>query len=206
MVRKLFALLLLFDFSKAFDSVSPSQLLIKLKGMGFSRMSLLWIKSYLQDRQLQVASKKSSFDLVTTNLGVPQGSVLGPMLFCLYKNDLKLHLTEGVFYLLNADDLQVYVQIFLEKVSFGIEMLSMVSKNISNWAENIMLRLNQKKTKAIFYGMSPFVNRLNLLDLEIEVGDNIMIPIEKEVKSIGVILDNKLLWYTQITAITKKVN
>ena len=167
MARKVVTLLLQFDFSKAFDSISPSQLLIKLRDMGFSRMALIWIKSYLQGTQLQVASKTSSSDLLTNNLWIPQGSVLGPLLFCLYINDLKSHLPDRVFYLLYADDLQVYVQVPPEKVSSDIEVFSQIAEKFSRWAENIMLRLNQKKTKTIFFGTSTYVNRFNLLNLEI---------------------------------------
>ena len=83
--KKKVTLLLLFDFSKVFDTVSPSKLLRKLRQLGFSRSALLWIKSYLQGRsQMVIINENSNSDLLETNLGVPQGSVMGPLLFCTY--------------------------------------------------------------------------------------------------------------------------
>ena len=81
--RKKITLLLHFDFSRVFDTILPTKLQSKLQILGFSRMALLWVKSYMESHVQMVISKGSNSDWVA-NLGVPQGSVLGPLLLSLY--------------------------------------------------------------------------------------------------------------------------
>ena len=118
--NKLATLLLQFDFSKAFDNVSSSKLLQKLKLIGFSKSSLTCFWSYLSARSMHVSSKISISSFRETNIGVPQGSVLGPLLFFIYINDLKDHLNEHTFRMLKADDLHIYVQTQVHLIEQGL--------------------------------------------------------------------------------------
>ena len=143
-------LLLQFDFSKAFDNASPSKLLKKLKDAGFSKWSLNWFWSYLSGRSLRVSTKSSTSSFIDVNIGVPQGSVLGPLLFCIYMNDLKDHLLDNrIFRLLYADDLQIYMRIPSSEIANGISYLLQSDKIVAQWAETNCLSLNTKKTQAI---------------------------------------------------------
>ena len=207
--KKKVTLLLLFDFSKAFDTVSPSKLLRKLRQLGFSRSALLWIKSYLQGRsQMVITNENGNSDWLETNLGVPQGSVLGPLLFCLYVNDLRDildgHTVNHIFY---ADDLQIYLHTTKDKILEGISRLSHAAQMVSEWAGNSGLRLNAGKTQAIVFGSKKNVNDINSLGLPgIGMQNGVLIPFSSEVVSLGVTLDSKLTWKPQVDQVTKKVN
>jgi hypothetical protein len=94
--------LLYLDFAKAFDSVSHSKLLFKLKSFGNSGQLLNWFVDYLHDRKQRVVIEGVSSSSLNVESGAPQGSVIGPLLFILYVNDLRLHF--AVF----ADDSKCY--------------------------------------------------------------------------------------------------
>ena len=207
MSKRLITILLQFDFSKAFDTVSSIKLLKKLRGMGFSKSALIWLKSYLEDRQLKVISKLSSSEPRDINLGVPQGSVLGPLLFCLYINDLQDHLGSNVFHLFYADDLQIYIQVPPECILEGIKKLSLVANGVSRWAKMVSLHLNPDKTRAIYFGTGHFVDQINELNLPgVDMGEGVIVPFVQEIKSLGVILDSKLSWEPHVVSVGKKVN
>ena len=97
------------DLSKAYDSISHTMVLNKLSKMGFSEESLLWIKSYLQDRKQIIQFKKFSSTEETVMAGIPQGSIIGPILFLCFTNDLAetFKTCKMVAY---ADDTQLIVE------------------------------------------------------------------------------------------------
>ena len=105
-------------------------MLSKLRHLGFSRMALLWIKSYLPDRtQIVISKNNGNSEWLETNLGVPQGSVLGPLLFSLYVNDLQNALdVQTVRHIFYADDLQIYTDTTVDKVSEGIARLTRAAR------------------------------------------------------------------------------
>ena len=108
--RRHVTLLLLFDFSKAFDSVCHVRLLKKLLDYGLFILAIRWIASYLTDREQAVDGAGNFSIYLNLNTGVPQGSVLGPLLFSIYVNNISLCLDHDISHLMYADDLRVYIR------------------------------------------------------------------------------------------------
>ena len=102
------SLLLLIDFSKAFDMVEHNILLDKLQHYGIRGTALKWFHSYLSDRTQFVTIDGHDSDAKSIKYGVPQGSILGPLLFIIYINDLP-HISELAKYILYADDANIII-------------------------------------------------------------------------------------------------
>ena len=102
------------DFSKAFDSVVHSKLVAKLACYGIDRVLLSWLGSFLSNRFQYVKADKSYSSILPVISGVPQGSVLGPLLFILYVNDICTLSQAGVTIKLFADDTQLYTVLVIK--------------------------------------------------------------------------------------------
>ena len=97
------------DLKKAFDTVNHAILLQKLKHYGIRNKALAWFKSYLTNRKQYVSLNGCDSDIKDINCGVPQGSVLGPILFLLYINDLP-NISKKLKFFLFADDTNIYYE------------------------------------------------------------------------------------------------
>ncbi|XP_015122714.1 uncharacterized protein LOC107045093 [Diachasma alloeum] len=205
--RRQLTMLLLFDVSKAFDSVCHVLLLRKLLGYGFSASSVRWLTSYLgghSQATLGGASGCSSF--CHLNRGVPQGSVLGSLLFLLFINDVGVNLGPGVRHLIYADDLQIYLTFPCEELEDAIRRMSNAANRVTELANANWLKLDVAKTKAIIFGSNVFVNYVySLPDLSVNVG-GYAIPFDTSVRSLGVVLDNKLSWKGHVAYVTQRVH
>ena len=96
------------DLSKAFDTINYDILLDKLSYYGISGRALKLLKSYLLDRKQFVVYNNCNSNLVDVTTGVPQGSILGPLLFSIFTNDL-IHVTEKLKFIMYADDTTIFL-------------------------------------------------------------------------------------------------
>ena len=202
--RQRLTALLLFDFSKAFDTVCHRTLLSKLHDLGLSHPALRWISSYLTGRMHAVRDPNGSTSrFLVVNKGVPQGSVLGPLLFLIYIGDVAKGLDRDVKYLVYADDLQIYLQCSPNDLPATLQRLSDSAAVVADWATANHLKLNLDKTKAIAFSSHFYAG--SLVNKTVQVCGR-PIPLETSVRNLGVILDSRLNWSEQVKSICKKAN
>ena len=137
------------DFSKAFDTVAFEKVLSKLHLMGFSRSSLQWIASFLMDRKQFVQVDDRSSAQISTTYGVPQGSILRPVLFNLYVNDLSSALSSEVVCHQYADDTTMYTHFRPSDLEVGQLVIQDALNKLSDWSFECSLAVNPKKTKVM---------------------------------------------------------
>jgi len=138
------------DLKKAFDCCDHSILLSKLEKYGIRDSELLWFKSYLSDRRQFVSINDKTSLLTTVLLGVPQGSILGPLLFLLYINDLPL--ASELFSLLFADDTTLLAS--SDSVESLNNFVNVEFKKVCDFFRINKLMLHPDKTKILFFSKS----------------------------------------------------
>jgi len=192
------------DFKRAFETIDRKKLIVKLRKYGFGEESLSLVDSFLHDRKQYVYVNNSKSSELEINIGVPQGSVLGPLLFILYINDLPLQM-RSVLINIFADDTLMSASAKTYKEAAAI--LNDDLKIVSIWLRVNKVKLNISKTKCLVVTMSK--NKLNKLSTEMKtvpiVIDNEPIEFVEMFKYLGVIIDNHLRFEEHVTYVIKKV-
>lgn len=196
---------LFLDLSKAFDCLNHDILLEKLYKYGVRGVALSWLKSYLTDRSQRVVLRDGSSEAYSsrmyTSLGVPQGSVLGPLLFVIFVNDLPIVLNNTQNTMISyADDNNVLIR--------GKSIPSIMTRGdeqfcqIDMWYSNNSLTLNTDKTQCIFFrtthNKSDFPDKISL--------KNTQITTTNCTKLLGIYIDSCLKWNYQIENTSSKLS
>ena len=180
------------DFRKAFDTVSHTKLLSVLENKGIRGDPLRWIKDFLAFRTQTVVINNCRSLKRSVTSGVPQGSVLGPLLFILYINDLILASNRSSVYVF-ADDSKIFLS--MSKDNLDDDSLQADLNRISLWAESRQLTLSVPKCKILtINGANNYPFTLQGVQLE-----NV-----HEAKDLGILIDSKLHFDSQCIQIVKK--
>ena len=190
------------DFRKAFDLVSHKHLLYKMSKYGISGQVLEWVKAFLKDRSQRVVIRGSASEACSVTSGVPQGSVLGPVLFLIFINDLPLEVLSPLS--LFADDSKIFTRIVTSKRNTkwtGFDGASALQRDLTRvqaWAKKWKMEFNVGKCKVMHIGRR---NPKNVYGM----GGSVLETTSAE-RDLGVMIDDRLDLGSHIKSIVAKAN
>ena len=193
------SVLLLLDLSAAFDTINHSILLDRLqRWVGITGVALDWFSSYLSGRSVAVALNNYSSASAPLTCGVPQGSILGPVLFSLYMLPLGtlINSFEGISYHCYADDTQLYLSFEHNNLSKLTVMQDCLAA-IKNWMSHNFLQLNADKTEILIIGPEIISN-----EIQQSLGP-LANNVKQNAKNLGVFFDKKMNLEFHIKKITQ---
>lgn len=178
-------------------------LLAKLEILGFQNKTCDWILSYLSGRSQQVQTENESSSWSPIINGVPQGSILGPLLFTILITDMRVTIWNGS-YITYADDTNLYWESTVDTINDTLITAGEVLSKVSKYCADNCLRLNEGKCKYMFIGTRPGINKLNtvnLIDLKIN-----NVPMERltDAKVLGLNINEVLSWRKQVNLCISK--
>ena len=199
--NKTFSIGVFIDLAKAFDTVNHAILISKLSNYGVRGLPLSLLKNYLSNRMQFVSIKDAQSSTLPIECGVPQGSILGPLLFLIYIDDI-ISSSKLLKFVLFADDTNVFMSSpnFLSLVqSFNTELAL-----LSDWFKANKLSLNLLKTTYLIFGNRKVHNRSN--PSVCIMLDGVIINPVTSTKFLGVLIDSQLSWKPHINKLILKLN
>ena len=187
------------DLSKCFDSINHTILLHKLTKYGVVGDAHNWFKNYLHNRSQYVCLNGTKSEESQIKIGVPQGSVLGPILFLLYVNDLSHEIKHSACNFYADDSMLYYSDCDHEVVN---EKLQNDLQHVIKWLDKNRLCLNSKKS-----GVMSIKSGRNLLSRDLDIFlNNDKLDVNDHVKYLGVNIDNELAWSKHVNATYDKLS
>ena len=193
----------LLDLSAAFDTIDHSILIERLSSwFGLNGTVLSWIQSYLSPRSFKVKINGTESPVSQLFYGVPQGSVLGPLLFNLYTTPLSSVISQSTInHHLYADDTQLFNSFSPTNFPADIILFQDTLSNVSDWMSSNMLSLNHSKTQFLIIGLPKQLEKLS--DPLLKMSSGLAISPVSSARNLGVIFDSSLSMSEHISAISK---
>lgn len=193
--------LVLLDFSKAFDTVDHDLLCAKLQYYGIEKKALMFFQSYLSNRYQMVRTNLGISQPEPIPSGVPQGSILGPLLFLVYTFDLYTKV-ENCNIQSYADDTQVYLKFDPTKYHIAADKINKDLANISQYCREHKLKLNSNKTVTMLFCSRSHYEYLKM-NLRLKIDDQ-QLSFESHAKNLGIIFDEKFRYIEHVNNLLRK--
>ena len=193
----------LLDISKCFDSINHEILLKKPEMYGITGNELDWFSNYLKNRKQMVFFQQDSSDFQEVYNWVPQGSVLGPLLFLLFINDVSNCTTEGCALNMYADDVIIYTS---AETSDELQMkLQLCVDNVHQWYNMNRLTVNKNKSAVMVIGSKAQLQSLNLDQFLVNLDSN-KIEFVNKAKYLALLVKDDLSWDDHVLQLCKTMN
>lgn len=185
------------DFKRAFETIDRTTLLEKLKNIGMGQTAVKWIEDYLRNRRQQTEYNGQTSPELHNPYGVPQGSVLGPLLFILYINDIH---TSVQHCKLNLFADETLLAITAKNIPDAVDKLNQDLETLSQWLQLNKLKLNIQKTKYMILGKHN-VNTQYDIHIHGESLERVSV-----FKYLGVTIDDKLKFHEHVKILVSKMS
>ena len=156
------SLMVLEDYSKAFDTVSFQSIITKMHKLNFSKSFLMWVLNYMSNREQFVQIDDRTSSKMTIDFGIPQGSILGPLFFNLYVADLQENIDKQITCFQYADDSTFYKHCKYEDLQQCETEINTALTQLSEWSSDSNLSLNAGKTKCMIFSTQQTTNAHSL--------------------------------------------
>ena len=192
--------MVLLDYNKAFDLINHELLLAKLHYYKVSDRLLNWFKCYLSNRSQVVKVDNSFLSELQVSCGIPQESILGPLLFTIFTADLPSVLSSNCRFHLYADDTQIYIACNPLHSNEAVTELNEHLSSVANWSCDNGLIINPLKSTAMCIGTSAMCNKASEnLNNEVIMNHNVLV-LKSSTKNLGVIFDDRLCFEKHVTS------
>lgn len=196
------SIMVLLDYSRAFDCLHPDLLLAKLEHYGFSDDTCRWFKTYLSNREQAVVTEDKDGEMrfssvKTVERGVPQGSLLSPILFSIFTADLPKYIQSCKFHFY-ADDIQLYFSFEGKNTKDAIAHINNDLKNIYTWSERNSLILNPQKSQVLVLGTKYQIKLVKECPEKIKI-NGVVLEQVTSARNLGLILDGELKYAEHVS-------